>query len=41
MLIFSPQRLSETFLNQGIAERDIAMNVHWSPCAVPIILVRF
>ena len=38
---FSLQLLSVTFLILRRTERDIIINVHWSPCTVPVILISF
>jgi len=37
---FSLQLLSETFLILRRKEQDMPKSVHWSPCKVPITLVR-
>ena len=37
---FSLQLLSETFLIIRRIKRDIVINVHWSSCKVPVILVK-
>jgi len=37
---FPPRLSSETFLILRRTERDIIVNVHWSSCKVPVILVR-
>ena len=38
---FSLQFLSKTFLILRILHRDIAINIHTSPCKVPVIPLRF
>jgi len=32
---------NEIFLIVGRSKQDIITNVHWAPCKVPVILVRF
>ena len=38
---FSLQLLSQTFFTLRKTERDVIVNVYWSLCKVPFILVRF
>ena len=41
VLIFSITFVRKTFLILWRNRRDMSKNVHWSPCQVPVILLRF